>query len=68
MNEENIYGLSDEVLDRLEKEVSHAEIDAETSEDFIDKCFPNLSVEDKAKASMFAEKFAELFMDFGDEE
>ncbi|MFT4326366.1 MAG: hypothetical protein ACMXYK_02595 [Candidatus Woesearchaeota archaeon] len=61
MQEENLYGLPDEVIDRLEKEVAHAEIDAETSEQFLDLCFPNASPDVKAKISIFAAKYAELF-------
>lgn len=63
MSEENIYGLSDETIEKIEKEIAHAEIDAETSEKFLDLVFPNSSPEEKAKISLFAEKFAELFLE-----
>jgi len=68
MDAENIFGMSDEVMDKLEKQIAHAEIDSETSEDFITACFPSMSAEDKAKASLFAEKFAELFLDDDEDE
>ena len=61
MPEENLYGLSDDVISRLDKEVAHAEIEAETSEQFLDLCFPQATPEEKAKISIFAAKYAELF-------
>jgi len=61
MDDENLYGLSNEVIDKLEKDVAHAEIDAQTAEEFLDACFPALSPEVKAKIAIFSEVYYEWF-------
>jgi hypothetical protein len=69
MSEENLYGLTDDLFDQIEKEIGHAEIESENVEQFLDACFPGTSAETKAKIALFAEKFAELFlMDDEDED
>ena len=67
MSEENLYSLSDETINQIEKQISHAEIDAENSEQFLDTVFPNLSSEDKAKIAMFSIAFVENYGEEDDE-
>lgn len=68
MDEKNLYGLSDDVMDVFEQEMNDAEKGVETTEEFIDNCFPEMSEEEKARMGIFAFKFAELFLMEGDEE
>lgn len=65
MSEENLYNLSDEIVEQIERKISHAEIDAENSEQFLDLVFPNMSAEDKATIAMFSVSFVE---NYGEEE
>ena len=67
-NEDNLYGLPDDVFDRIEKELAHAEIDAETGEQFLDSVFPGVPAETKAKIALFAEKYAEMFLEENEDE
>lgn len=60
--EENLYNLSDETIEQLEKDIAHAEIDSETAEQFLDACFPALPPEMKAKIALFSEKYVDWFL------
>lgn len=61
MDEENLYGMSDEKVKEVENLILQAENSSENSEDFINKVFPNLSSEDKLKIAMFSSVFVENF-------
>lgn len=62
MSEDNLYNVSDEQIETIEKQIAHAEIDSETAEQFLDACFPGVSAEQKVKIAIFAERFSELFL------
>jgi hypothetical protein len=68
MSEDNLYGLSDDLFDQIEKEIAHAEIESENVEQFLDSCFPDASGEMKARIALFSEKFAELFLNDDEED
>ena len=68
MNEENLYNLTDEKINEIEKLISHAEIDATDSESFLNLVFPNLSDEDKAKIAMFSASFVENYLEEEDDD
>ncbi len=68
MTEENLYGLSDKVIEKIENEILALDDDLTTSEEFIDAAFPNLDSETKAKIAIFSGAYYELFLDMQDEE
>ena len=67
MSEENLYNLPDEAIEKIDKEISHAEIDAETPEQMLDLVFPGASPEAKAKIAIFAATYYESFLDESEE-
>lgn len=63
MDKMNLYGLSDETISQIEQEIETVvDSDVQTSEEFIDACFPNATAEEKAKIAMFAGVYFDLFM------
>lgn len=68
MSEENIFNLSDDIINTIEKEIAHAEIDSNTPEEFLENAFPGIPAETKAKIAIFGAKYSEVFLTEDDEE
>lgn len=63
MENQNLYGLSDDEINQIEEELEVLDESLGTSEEFIDAAFPNLDSKTKVKIAMFSGAYYEAFLE-----